>query len=81
MLKGCLQSQTNCPTELLWLGFQMAFWQNRSMSLVDMYVDSSEPTETVGHIQFSLEYDFATSTLILKIIQVRKDLSTLFAEP
>ncbi|CAG0882527.1 unnamed protein product [Darwinula stevensoni] len=57
----------------------MAFWQNRSMSLVDMYVDSSEPTETVGHIQFSLEYDFATSTLILKIIQGKdlpaKDLS------
>jgi hypothetical protein len=40
------------------------------MSLLDMYVDTSEPTDTVGQIQFSLEYDFSTSTLILKIYQV-----------
>ncbi|CAG0888898.1 unnamed protein product [Cyprideis torosa] len=46
-----------------------AFWQTKSLSSVDMYVDTSEPTETVGHIQFSLEYDFSASTLVLKIIQ------------
>jgi len=50
---------------------QMAFWQNRSISLVDMYIDNSEPTENVGQIHFTLEYDFPNSTLILKIIQVR----------
>ena len=49
----------------------MAFWQNRSISLVDMYIDNSEPTENVGNIHFSLEYDFENTTLILKIIQVR----------
>jgi len=57
----------------------MAFWQNRSISLVDMYIDNSEPTENVGHIHFSLEYDFENTTLILKIIQGKelpaKDLS------
>ncbi|CAG0922056.1 unnamed protein product [Notodromas monacha] len=47
----------------------MAFWQAKSMSLLDMYVDTSEPTDAVGQIQFSLEYDFSTSTLILKIFQ------------
>jgi len=47
----------------------MAFWQNRSISLVDMYIDNSEPTENVGNIHFSLEYDFENTTLILKIIQ------------
>ena len=50
---------------------QMAFWQNRSVSLVDMYIDNSEPTENVGQIHFSLEYDFQNTTLILKIMQVR----------
>jgi len=50
---------------------QMAFWQNRSISLVDMYIDNSEPTENVGQIHFSLEYDFQNTTLILKIMQVR----------
>ncbi|XP_042230812.1 uncharacterized protein LOC121872207, partial [Homarus americanus] len=30
---------------------QMAFFQNRSLSLVDMYIDTSEPTENVGQIQ------------------------------
>lgn len=53
---------------------QMAFWQNRSISLVDMYIDNSEPTENVGQIHFSLEYDFTNSTLILKIMQVRTSL-------
>jgi len=50
--------------------WQMAFWQNRSISLVDMYIDNSEPTENVGQIHFSLEYDFQNTTLILKIMQV-----------
>ncbi|KAJ8975649.1 hypothetical protein NQ317_012987 [Molorchus minor] len=36
----------------------MAFLQNRSISLVDMYIDNSEPSENVGQIHFSLEYDF-----------------------
>lgn len=48
----------------------MAFLQNRSISLVDMYIDNSEPSENVGQIHFSLEYDFQNTTLILKIIQV-----------
>lgn len=38
--------------------------------MVDMYIDNSEPTENVGQIQFSLEYDFQNTTLILKVIQV-----------
>lgn len=50
--------------------FQMAFLQNRSISLVDMYIDNSEPSENVGQIHFSLEYDFQNTTLILRIIQV-----------
>ncbi|XP_026669164.1 synaptotagmin-7 isoform X3 [Ceratina calcarata] len=56
-----------------------AFLQNRSMSLVDMYIDNSEPSENVGQIHFSLEYDFQNTTLILRIIQGKdlpaKDLS------
>ena len=40
------------------------------MSLVDMYIDNSEPSENVGQIHFSLEYDFQNTTLILRIIQV-----------
>ncbi|XP_035713245.1 synaptotagmin-7 isoform X2 [Folsomia candida] len=47
----------------------MAFWQNRSISLVDMYIDNSEAADSVGQINFSLEYDFESTTLILKIIQ------------
>lgn len=61
------------PYELLNQNFspaQMAFFQNRSLSLVDMYIDTSEPTENVGQIQFSLEYNFNESTLILRIMQV-----------
>ena len=57
---------------------QMAFWQNRSISLVDMYIDNSEPTENVGQIHFSLEYDFQNTTLILKIMQVSLLQSTGF---
>ncbi|XP_047740521.1 synaptotagmin-7 isoform X2 [Hyalella azteca] len=57
----------------------MAFFQNRSLSLVDMYIDTSEPTENVGEIQFSLEYNFNEMTLILRIMQAKelpaKDLS------
>lgn len=50
-----------------------AFLQNRSISLVDMYIDSTpETTETVGQIHFSIEYDFEKSTLILKIIQAKE---------
>ncbi|XP_029038098.1 synaptotagmin-7 isoform X4 [Osmia bicornis bicornis] len=56
-----------------------AFMQSRSMSLVDMYIDNSEPSENVGQIHFSLEYDFQNTTLILRIIQGKdlpaKDLS------
>lgn len=52
--------------------FQMAFLQNRSISLVDMYIDNSEPSENVGQIHFSLEYDFQNTTLILRILQVSK---------
>lgn len=57
--------------------FQMAFLQNRSISLVDMYIDNSEPSENVGQIHFSLEYDFQATTLILKIIQVVFSLITI----
>lgn len=57
----------------------MAFLQSRSVSLVDMYIDNTEPSENVGQIQFSLEYDFQNSTLMLRIIQGKdlpaKDLS------
>ena len=35
-----------------------------------MYIDNSEPSENVGQIHFSLEYDFQNTTLILKVIQV-----------
>ncbi|KAH9628776.1 hypothetical protein HF086_005401 [Spodoptera exigua] len=35
-----------------------------------MYIDNSEPSENVGQIHFSLEYDFQNTTLILRIIQV-----------
>lgn len=38
--------------------------------MADMYIDNSEPTENVGQIHFSLEYDFQNTTLILKVIQV-----------
>ncbi|XP_016836480.1 synaptotagmin-7 isoform X5 [Nasonia vitripennis] len=58
---------------------EKAFLQSRSISLVDMYIDNAEPTENVGQIHFSLEYDFQSTTLILRIIQGKdlpaKDLS------
>jgi len=49
----------------------LAFWQNRSISLMDMYLDQGEPSEKCGDLNFGLEYDFATQTLKLKIIQGR----------
>ncbi|KAF7988342.1 hypothetical protein HCN44_000915 [Aphidius gifuensis] len=56
-----------------------AFLQSRSVSLVDMYIDNTEPSENVGQIHFSLEYDYQNTTLILRIIQGKdlpaKDLS------
>nr|CAD7586616.1 unnamed protein product [Timema genevievae] len=57
----------------------MAFLQSRSISLVDMYIDNTEPSENVGQIHFSLEYDFQNTTLILRILTAKelpaKDLS------
>lgn len=50
----------------------MAFLQNRSISLVDMYIDNAEPTENVGQIHFSLEYDFQNTTLILRILTAKE---------
>jgi len=44
-----------------------------------MYLDSNDPSENVGQIHFSLEYDFQNTTLILKVLQGKelpaKDLS------
>ncbi|GLG94020.1 Uncharacterized protein GBIM_01318 [Gryllus bimaculatus] len=51
---------------------QMAFLQSRSISLVDMYIDNSEPVENVGQIHFSLEYDFQNTTLILRILMAKE---------
>ncbi|XP_069968511.1 synaptotagmin-7 isoform X2 [Bactrocera oleae] len=52
---------------------------NKSISMTDMYFDNSEPSENVGQIHFSLEYDFQNTTLILKVLQGKelpaKDLS------
>ncbi|XP_030379514.1 synaptotagmin-7 isoform X2 [Scaptodrosophila lebanonensis] len=52
---------------------------NKSISMTDMYLDSSDPSENVGQIHFSLEYDFQNTTLILKVLQGKelpaKDLS------
>lgn len=49
-----------------------AFMQSRSVSLVDMYIDNTEPSENVGQIHFSLEYDFENSTLILRVISAKE---------
>ena len=38
---------------------------------MDMYMDQGEPSEKCGELNFGLEYDFATQTLKLKIIQVK----------
>ncbi|XP_054745458.1 synaptotagmin-7-like [Anastrepha obliqua] len=47
--------------------------------MTDMYFDNSEPSENVGQIHFSLEYDYQNTTLILKVLQGKelpaKDLS------
>lgn len=47
--------------------------------MTDMYLDSTDPSENVGQIHFSLEYDFQNTTLILKVLQGKelpaKDLS------
>ncbi|XP_070138530.1 synaptotagmin-7 isoform X3 [Drosophila bipectinata] len=52
---------------------------NKSISLTDMYLDSTDSSENVGQIHFSLEYDFQNTTLILKVLQGKelpaKDLS------
>ncbi|XP_034484649.1 synaptotagmin-7 isoform X3 [Drosophila innubila] len=52
---------------------------NKSISMTDMYLDSNDPSENVGQIHFSLEYDFQNTTLILKVLQGKelpaKDLS------
>ncbi|XP_016967427.1 synaptotagmin-7 isoform X1 [Drosophila biarmipes] len=52
---------------------------NKSISMSDMYLDSNDPSENVGQIHFSLEYDFQNTTLILKVLQGKelpaKDLS------
>ncbi|KMZ07213.1 synaptotagmin-7 isoform X1 [Drosophila simulans] len=52
---------------------------NKSISMTDMYLDSTDPSENVGQIHFSLEYDFQNTTLILKVLQGKelpaKDLS------
>lgn len=60
--------------------FQMAFLQSRSISLVDMYIDNSEPSENVGQIHFSLEYDFQNTTLILRILTVSSNSDCLRAQ-
>ncbi|XP_017062644.1 synaptotagmin-7 isoform X1 [Drosophila eugracilis] len=52
---------------------------NKSISMTDMYLDTTDPSENVGQIHFSLEYDFQNTTLILKVLQGKelpaKDLS------
>jgi len=52
----------------------LAFWQQRSMTLLELYTDQGEPSEKCGEINFSLDYDFNTQTLRLKLIQ-GKDLA------
>ncbi|KAJ9592568.1 hypothetical protein L9F63_015769, partial [Diploptera punctata] len=56
-----------------WSTNSMAFLQSRSISLVDMYIDNTEPSENVGQIHFSLEYDFQNTTLILRILTMLVD--------
>jgi hypothetical protein len=50
---------------------QLAFWNNRSISLIDMYTEQGDPSEKCGELNFALDYDFASQTLKLKMIQVR----------
>lgn len=68
--RGAGSSATNSVDQNLNYG-QGGGGKERSISMVDMYIDNSEPVENVGQIHFSLEYDFQNTTLILKIIQVR----------
>jgi len=52
-----------------------SFWQNRSFTLLNLYTDQlGEPSERCGDINFSVEYEYPTQTLKLKIIQ-GKDLA------
>lgn len=67
--RGAGSSGTNSVDQNLNYG-QGGGGKERSISMVDMYIDNSEPVENVGQIHFSLEYDFQNTTLILKIIQV-----------
>lgn len=41
------------------------------MSLADMYVETGEPSEKCGEINFQLDYDFVSQTMKLKVIQGR----------
>ena len=51
--------------------FQLSFWQNRSLTLLNLYSDQvGEPSEKCGDINFSIEYEYSSQTLKLKIIQV-----------
>ena len=50
--------------------FQLAFWQARSISLMEMYTEQGEKSEKCGDINFGLDYDFSSETLKLRVIQV-----------
>lgn len=52
------------------IGCHIFYLQIPGASLLDMYIDTTEPSENVGQIHFCIEYDFQNSTLILKILQV-----------
>ncbi|GAB6023052.1 Synaptotagmin-7 [Chamberlinius hualienensis] len=47
------------------------YFSTRSLSQIDMFIDQSESNDNCGQLQFSLEYDFQASTLIIKIIQAK----------
>lgn len=70
-----LKNKFDVSSYYVFVEFQMAFWQNRSISLVDMYIDNTDSADNVGQINFSLEYDFENMTLILRIIQVNCNFS------
>ena len=58
-------------TALYIFSFRLSFWQSRSISLIEMYTDQQdESIERCRDINFSLEYDFSSETLKLRIIQV-----------
>ena len=50
--------------------FQLAFWQARSISLMEMYTEQGQHSEKCGDINFGLDYDFSSETLKLRVIQV-----------